>query len=209
MKVLSIDFDYIMSPCIKLYNNYVCGDENATVQWNDLESRLDISSFLSYDANSLIEIASLILRNVKNGAKFISIKEHQEIIPAISHCDDIELVNIDFHHDIMYGPVSKVNIADFDKYSCADWVGYLFMKKKLSSYTWIKAPQSDPYYQELMEIDYNVGSHRDIKDLPNDFDYVVFCLSPQWVPYRYQHLYDLIVRMAEEVVQNDECPVFN
>ena len=30
MKILSIDFDTIMFPCIKLYNEYCAGNENDT-----------------------------------------------------------------------------------------------------------------------------------------------------------------------------------
>lgn len=197
MKVLSIDFDYIMFPCIKLYNNYCAGDENPTVTWNNLESQLDIDKFLCYDAEALIDIASAILRNVKQGAKFIVIEEHHQLVDALPLNEKIDLVNIDFHHDILYTSECLPDMIDADKYNCSNWVGYLALNDKLEKYTWIKAANSQEYNNPDLPMEVHIGGKRHIKFLEDDFDYVIFCQSPQWVPYKYQHLFDLIVSLAK------------
>lgn len=201
MKVLSIDFDYIMSPCIKLYNSYCAGNENATVSWNRIENELGIEKFLCYDAESLKQIALLIQRNVQNGARLIPIEEHQEIIGKLSNLSDsekIDLVNVDFHHDIWYNPDALENIINFDDYSCADWVGYLYFKNKLNSYRWVKAANSDMFNNSTgEEIPLEVLGKKDLPNIENDFDVIYFCFSPQWVPYKYRHLYELIIEMCK------------
>ena len=195
MKILSIDFDYIMSPCIKLYNNYCAGDENATVIWDKLEHDLEIEKFLCYDAQALKKIALLIQRNVKNGAELIPIEEHQEIIELLPKEETIDLVNIDFHHDIWYSPEAVENINNFNEYNCADWVGYLYLHNRLTSYKWLKAPNSDVYKGE--EISYEILGKNDFANIGNDFSKIFFCFSPQWVPYKYRHLYELIIEMCK------------
>ena len=64
LKILSVDFDYIMYPCIKLYNSHVSGAENQTVTWEHLEQLLEIDKYLCYDADALKRITQLILTNV-------------------------------------------------------------------------------------------------------------------------------------------------
>ena len=62
MKILSIDFDTIMFPCIKLYNDYCMGNANDTQIWNQLEFERDISQYLKYDANAYHNIVKLIFQ---------------------------------------------------------------------------------------------------------------------------------------------------
>lgn len=196
-KILSIDFDCIMYPCIKLYNDSCHGNENPTVEWKNIESRQNIDNFLCYDAKILEEIALLIQRNVKNGSKLIPITNHQDIVEYINLVDNekIELANIDFHHDIWYDEDSIDRITHFDEYTCANWVGYLYFKNKLDSYTWVKMPNSDLFMPSNEDVPLTVLRSTEIKDLSNDFDRIFLCLSPQWVPYKFHHLYDLIVKL--------------
>lgn len=195
-RILTIDFDCIMSPCIKLYNEKCVGNENATVIWNRLSNELDINNFLCYDAHTLESITLLIQRSVGAGAKLIPIENHHEIIKELNLASDekIDLVNIDFHHDIWYNTEAKVSLSNFDTYNCADWVGYLMHNNNINSYEWYKMPNSDMFNEHLDTL-FTVKSNRDIKDIDEKFDAVYFCLSPQWVPYKYHHLYDLIVKL--------------
>lgn len=222
-KVLSIDFDFIMYPCIKLYNDYCMGSENPTVVWDNIERRLEVDKFLSYDADALRNIVKVIKRNVKNGAKFIPIREHQELVPLLPEGETFHVLNIDFHHDICYGRESGNEVQNFDKYNCSNWVAYLHHTKKLESYTWLRAYNSSPFNPDVYDFtfpeDYEflgtktmlpksviVPSAKKYKELTlrdfdlveSDYDYIYFCLSPQWVPYKFEHLYDLIVDIFKE-----------
>ena len=46
--IVTIDFDYIMSPCIKLYNDMCGGDANPTECWDRIEIERRINNHISY-----------------------------------------------------------------------------------------------------------------------------------------------------------------
>ena len=201
LKILSVDFDYIMYPCIKLYNTYVSESENQTVIWEHLEQLLEIDKYLCYDAGALKTITELILKNVKNHATFIPVENHEEIVDILKKDKDypsakFDIVNIDFHHDIYYREEDIAEILDFGRYNCSDWLGYLYFTKKLKRCCWLKAPNSDPYDGKA-EIE--ILGKKDFGSIKNDFDMVFLCLSPQWVPYKYHHLYELLCSIFKEV----------
>ena len=203
MKILSIDFDAIMFPCIRLYNEHCYGNENATTIWRQLEFECDIQQYLSYDANVYKSIGQVIFRNIKNGAKLIPIEEHQMLVDHLKKRDFLDLqfdiTNIDYHHDIAYHRNSFVEM-EFGNYSCADWAGYLLTLDPENTLTWIRCPGSSPYDENIKEFSNTITIKRidEIANLDDDYDLIYFCLSPQWVPYIYHHLYDLIIDLARE-----------
>lgn len=203
MKILSIDFDAIMFPCIRLYNEYCYGNENATTIWRQLEFDRDINQYLSYDANVYKNIGKIIFKNIKNGAKLIPIQEHQMLVDHLKKYDLLDLqfdiTNIDYHHDIAYNRNSFVEM-EFDNYTCADWAGYLMTLNPETALTWVRCPGSSPYNEDIKEFTNTITIKRidEIVDLDDDYDLIYFCLSPQWVPYVYHHLYDLLIDLAKE-----------
>lgn len=203
MKILSIDFDAIMFPCIRLYNEYCYGNENATTIWRQLEFDRDINQYLSYDANVYKNIGKIIFKNIKNGAKLIPIQEHQMLVDHLKKYDLLDLqfdiTNIDYHHDIAYNRNSFVEM-EFDNYTCADWAGYLMTLNPETTLTWVRCPSSSPYNEDIKEFTNTITIKRidEIVDLDDDYDLIYFCLSPQWVPYVYHHLYDLLIDLAKE-----------
>ena len=203
MKILSIDFDAIMFPCIRLYNEYCYGNENATTIWRQLEFDRDINQYLSYDANVYKNIGKIIFKNIKNGAKLIPIQEHQMLVDHLKKYDLLDLqfdiTNIDYHHDIAYNRNSFVEM-EFDNYTCADWAGYLMTLNPETTLTWVRCPGSSPYNEDIKEFTNTIIIKRidEIVDLDDDYDLIYFCLSPQWVPYVYHHLYDLLIDLAKE-----------
>ena len=203
MKILSIDFDAIMFPCIRLYNEYCYGNENATTIWRQLEFDRDINQYLSYDANVYKNIGKIIFKNIKNGAKLIPIQEHQMLVDHLKKYDLLDLqfdiTNIDYHHDIAYNRNSFVEM-EFDNYTCADWAGYLMTLNPETTLTWVRCPGSSPYNEDIKEFTNTITIKRidEIVDLEDDYDLIYFCLSPQWVPYVYHHLYDLLIDLAKE-----------
>ena len=203
MKILSIDFDAIMFPCIRLYNEYCYGNENATTIWRQLEFDRDINQYLSYDANVYKNIGKIIFKNIKNGAKLIPIQEHQMLVDHLKKYDllylQFDITNIDYHHDIAYNRNSFVEM-EFDNYTCADWAGYLMTLNPETTLTWVRCPGSSPYNEDIKEFTNTITIKRidEIVDLDDDYDLIYFCLSPQWVPYVYHHLYDLLIDLAKE-----------
>lgn len=203
-KILSIDFDIIMYPCIRLYNEKCAGDCNPTELWNYLNHAYDLDSSIRYDATVLQNIAKIIKYSVKNGAKLHLIKEHQEIVDSLKTETDFDdttysIYNIDFHHDLWYrGDEDKNDIVTFDRYNCTNWLGYLFLKGKTELIEWFKAPNSEIEMDEIRDV-CAIKRLDEILEMDfTNFSDVYFCLSPQWVPYKYHHLYNLIGELCEE-----------
>ena len=225
-KILSIDFDYIMFPCIRLYNDICEGIENPSITWSNIKYNRGVEdNFLTYDANAYTTIVKLIKAIVDkdNNIDKIAIVEHQNIIDILNKYEfnernqpdnkdkelsfKYDLLNIDFHHDVLYRAQDRTAIKNFNKYNCSNWVGYLFIKDKIDKYTWIKAANSDMYDNRLSgtyDIKINYESIRLLSDpkkfieeQETKFDKIFLCFSPQWVPYQYKHLYDLIVDLFE------------
>ena len=218
-RLLSIDFDIIMAPCIKLYNDMSNGGENPTVTWNAIEFERGVDEkFLMYDANTyktLVKLVKMVM-DFNIFCNVVPVTAHHEIIDNLKKSLDYDettydLINIDYHHDIMYRPQDRNTIKNFDKYNCSNWVGYLMLKDKIDKYTWVKAGNSLAYDHRLdgkTPLDFDVQSLRYIEDgikypnslrpdqiSPINISTIYLCLSPQWVPYKYHHLYDLIVEL--------------
>ena len=208
MKVLTIDFNYIMYPCIKLYNHLCNYKENPTINWEFIENELEIEHFLTYDAEALKQIARIIRYNCNNKAKLIKIETVPEIVDKILSLENkIELTNIDWMHDIAYTVDDADNIQNFDTYNPNSWVGYLFNKSKLEKYIWIRARNSDRPNRELLDklqFEFEEGSRSHLMSLPNDFDMIYFYFNSTQVPYKYKHLYDLISIIGEEIPREEE-----
>lgn len=197
MKVLSIDFNIIMYPCIKLYRRYCNEEENSTINWNVIQEELEIDNFLCYDGEILKQLASLIRRNQNEKAATCLLTNHEEIVNCINNIteEQVELTNIDWYHDILGSPIDLENAKNFEQYNNANWVGYLQMKGKLSSYAWVRARNSDNTPTEVIDelkFDYKEMPARIISELPNDFDIIYFVFNPNFVPYKYKHLYDIL-----------------
>lgn len=215
-RILSIDFDLIMYPCIKLYNERVGGTDNPTQLWEFLDHEYDINEFICYDAKTLLELAILIKKAVNNGAILHLITEHQEIVDKIKDKpgfdeEEFFVYNVDFHHDIWYRPEDKNMLTMFDEYNCSNWLGYLYLQNKTKEIHWIKAANSAMFNDPDPEFDphkifTSVSSLSEfLEETDYQFEEIYFCLSPQWVPYKFQHLYSLIAAMVEsEVCTNDE-----
>jgi hypothetical protein len=232
MKILSIDFDYIMFPCISLYNDIVGGDANPTQLWIQMEYERKLKDFLSYDANAYDTIMQLCVKNISNKATIVPITSHEEIITFLEkHCsvemeqEENFVDNVDFHHDVLYNKDDFNSIYNFGDKSCANWGGYLLCKGMVQNYTWYDTPHSAPFalnhlftqeeidthppVQELKTLfdnKYTVKHIGELSSIQDDYDIVFLCLSPQWVPYKYHHLYDLIINTCKTIAKSKETP---
>ena len=202
-RILSVDFDIIMYPCIKLYNHLVGGEENATQQWQRLEDMLEIEKHLDYDGKLYVALMGVLRKLYTKDNLLIVIQEHQEIIDCLKQMPEYDnatydIVNVDFHHDLGYAPNTTQQIVDFDEYNCANWLGYLRERGLTDRLTWVAAPNSERPQNSEIEI---VPISRINALKHEEFDYIFLCNSPQWVPYKYQHLFDALT--AALVVESD------
>lgn len=196
-KILTIDFDIIMSATIELYNDII-GEfrtlDKVLKEYPKIELFLEADLFIYAELTRYLTF--LFKRTPANKIFFIS--EHQKIIPLIQEEKKVELINIDHHHDIGYDGTTintKIVVPH-----CGNWVKYLTDKGLLKSYTWI-------YDDKSLSPQNNLGkgyltNSENIKHLNlysyNDFDKIIICHSPQWIPPNVQALYTSWVGIAEE-----------
>lgn len=194
-KILSIDFDVIMFPCISIYNDLCGGDGNSMQTWDRIEAERNADKFLNHDPETLKSLVRALVRN--SNAVFVPCEEHQQIADWIlqNRVTECEIVNVDHHHDLFYNPNDLGNMEYFNQYSCANWLGYLIKKGIAKKATWIKSPNSS---MPADSMGIGIRPLSDI-DLLNGFDVVFLVFSPQWVPYKFRHLYEMMIDVVNEV----------
>jgi hypothetical protein len=197
--ILSIDLDIIMHPSIDLYNEEIFADEDPDELWKDLEETYHYQehSTLSYDEKTVLELAKLIHKNKSKPFHFIT--SHEEIVTILKNSptynqENYNLVNIDFHHDLWYTEEDFPYIVKEDGYDCTNWLGYLYLKKKIAQMTWMKAPNSSKPNLKIYggKFQLNTLTLREFFRLEEqDFDEVFVCLSPQWIPPQHRFFYEI------------------
>ena len=213
--VLSVDIDYIMGPCIQLYND-MCGiiDTRLPIEefWCKVQKERYLSKFLSYDPNSLNFITDLIFKvcdEIPSENIYIG-KEHDAILTFL--CGDekkkdevFNVFNIDHHHDLFYGLTQRDEVERFNYASLSNWVWYLFINKKLRDYYWINNESSDiesldpiatlhPNFEKINYFTYRKNElFTQIK-----FDYLFLCKSEKFFPIRFYNIFDDLVEKIGE-----------
>ena len=203
--ILTIDFDIIMYPCLQIYNDLVGGDVNPTANWEFLKRERGLEPFIKYDANVLKMIGTIIKHHRNKGSKFIVCEEHQQVVDYLKLSgtydeDNFNIINIDFHHDIWYRPEDKNVLINFDDYNCSNWLGYLLLKDKIETMSWYAAYNSTNFFDNSYQQEMPLSKFRldELSDIYNQdcIDEIYFVLSPQWVPYEFHHLFDLIIDLT-------------
>ena len=101
VKVVTIDFDIIMSPCIEFYNDLI-GVEDPL---KDFVKDFSFLTNLPADLYQYEHLTRYIIRSLKNVCQIHFITSHEKIVPileSLPHDEPVEVVNIDHHHDVGY-----------------------------------------------------------------------------------------------------------
>lgn len=171
--IVSIDFDIIMAPSINLYNNIV-----PAISWANLEDD-PYFQLLKIDATHYQKILGYIMKCIKvlPKDKIHFIEDHSQAVCFIN--DKCNLINIDHHHDIGYGP----DILTQESPTCANWVYYLYKNNYINTYTWINndnsiAPEDN---NQLVPIITHGLRNFDLMEfeVPEE---LIICLSEPWTP---------------------------
>jgi hypothetical protein len=231
MKVLSIDLDYIMGPSIEEYENY-CWNDCTNWRWDDFFENYEVKETdLIIDKHNLLFCYRLFLNSVKNSdCKVTFAYDHDNILFELQHHDNIDLINIDHHHDILYHdaengadnsePSEDEILESFEKkykaicdYSMIDegnWIAWLESKNKLNSYTWIANDNSYGieestelnYYKNLLP-KFNIKKKKNFKFKDYKFDYIFVCLSPQYIPKIHWHYFSMFIEAYKQITGNE------
>ena len=213
--ILTIDFNIIMYPCIKLYRDISSNEnENPSVIWNTIENYRGVSKeFLQYDArtyNKLVKFVQLAMQQDKEVELINPIK--QDKIPqilSVLYPEELgenyryNIMNIDFFHDLLSTSKDRNNITRFNKYDSNSWAGYLMLKDKINNYIWVKAPNSDGFNMTWNKDDIKFYSESVVYylDYPENiiadypFDKVFISFPENYVPNQYKHLFNLFFEL--------------
>ncbi len=225
MKVLSIDLDYIMGPSIDLYQGE-CWDDCTHWRWNDFFECSDIKeNELVIDEGNLLFCYKLFLTAIKNSDCEVTFAyDHDNILYELQDHNNIDLINIDHHHDILYHNAGNDEddevlesfekkykaICDYSMINEGNWIAWLKSKNKIDSYTWIGNDNSFEnvngvtldYYKSLLP-KFNMKKKEDFKLRDYKFDYIFVCLSPQYIPKIHWHYFSMFIEAYKQITGND------
>jgi hypothetical protein len=179
--VLSIDLDFIAEPYIQLYYD-MTNEASVEKTWDLIFSNPAIvSNNFDINPNNVIyalDIFSRSLAKCKNVAFGIT---HDSILFELEDKDNLNIVNIDHHHDIMSHP-SHLPDLKYDIVYEGDWIEYLHKKSKMEKYVWIRNENS--YHLHIncpTTLDWStyLKTEYQYEVVP---DLIFVCLSPAYIP---------------------------
>ena len=158
---------------------------------------------------------------------------HADIISCLKGRSELDIYNIDHHHDIYYDPEE---LMDFDRGVVCEnnWVGWLIRSQTLNSYHWVKNSDSEllppedmialqsqniSYGKRAVKIDkdglvnqdrlvFLYNSPRDANiPLPNLSD-VFVCMSPEYLSSKFHFVYFLLIDLAKNIVGDKRINIF-
>lgn len=208
--VLSVDMDYIVGGCINLYNDLVGNEDlQGDAFWERIREEIGLGKYLCYSKEKFEFCKRLVVKNAAALPKenVLFAKEHDMILELLCQRREqafemLNVYNIDHHHDIYYDH----GVYELEHYQLTDlsnWVYYLGFNKKLYRYQWLRNETSGRFSEDnLRELCFIADQDSLIENpeklLEIDFDYVFVCLSADFFPDIYWHLFDEIRGGAEE-----------
>ena len=179
--VLSIDLDFIAEPYIQLYYD-MTHEASVEKTWDVVFSNPALTGN-NFDINPdnviyALDIFSRSLAKCKNVAFGIT---HDSILFELEDKDNLNIVNIDHHHDIMYPPEHLADLK-YDIVYEGDWIEYLHKKSKMEKYVWIRNENS--YHLHIncpTTLDWStyLKTEYQYEMVP---DLIFVCLSPAYIP---------------------------
>ncbi len=201
MNVLSVDFDWIMQPCIEAYNHISQEERMGPLRvWEKIHNIIPGLN-PECDLNKFQSLYFFLLEK----SKFLKVEDifigmnHDQIYGFLheSSCE-LNIYNIDHHHDMGY-PRDENDDRAYEDLSVANWAYYIEKEQKLSSYTWIHNNNSVQPSPIVIDKFKNYSHSTDLDVLENiQFDKIFVCASWEWVPPKYEPLFDILVSAIDK-----------
>lgn len=238
MKVLSIDLDYIMGSTIDLYSD-IGWHDIPSIRWKNyydtLGNKNDVDLYI--DEKNLFYCFDIFLNSIRECGNVHFAFNHDSILDELYKYDSIELINIDHHDDVIYPNESNLNRDEpnyeikymmnlYEEYESisksnilheGNWISFLNINKKISSYTFIGNSDSIDFTKEkenfikkhLPKFEFYTRDQYTFKDF--NFDYIFVCLSPQYIPPCHWHYFSMFLSAYKSVTGKnfkfDEMPI--
>tara|TARA_B100001175_G_C19495638_1_gene635115 strand:- start:1122 stop:1856 length:735 start_codon:yes stop_codon:yes gene_type:complete len=217
VKVLSIDLDFISSPAINKYHthqlaNHTTGRQHPLIKWEELlQYAPDIVHSMSHeiDIDNYDFCLRTFIRALKNCKDVYFGYDHDAILFGLEGHNDIEIVNIDHHSDILSGypgdeKEEMEELLRHDNVMEGNWGYYLQMHNRLKSFHWILNDTTEEHgdLQDGMQLLNNFSwSYRHAYDFGDyKFDQIFVCISPAYIPPTHWHMFGTFIRVYEELV---------
>ena len=156
----------------------------------------------SLHQQSLTKLFYNKVRNVKN---IYFANHHNSILNIIPSKENINLFNIDHHHDICYDQEQDYQIKQ-NFANMGSWIGLLLNNNILSSLNWVRNVESDSIKSPSLSQRYLVASKIPFKvdytldHLYNeDYDTIFVCRSEEYINESYRILYDTLMLSCLEL----------
>jgi len=184
MKILSIDFDYFQNVTKEILRDYPDGIDLGTTLSQIIWAVRYVEGNPSKERVESVTLNQDLFDNVMNVLNqqhsCVPVMIHQSHVDAYDficeqmkerQTDELELINIDFHHDI----VNESDILD-----CGNWISYIKEAYPETKVTWIARELSLEVYG-LNEPEIPIKLSLDcIQD--QQFDAIFICRSDTWTP---------------------------
>lgn len=197
IKLLSVDFDYFIDIDKDTRNNkFPDGLDDApryqlSKMWKD--------AYLKHPELENIGLVQFdLIKEYVNKSKYElgrnmfladSHKDIKKVIDMIPLDVDIEVYNIDFHHDYYHFYTGG------DRYNCGNWVRRLLEDRPSTQVTWFRRIDSETVTLEG-EVPFRHTPFLPMELKFIDADYIFICESPEWTPpHLHRKFVDIISHM--------------
>ena len=216
MRILSIDLDFISAPAINefytsgMYEHNV--ENQPIVKWKHMQSKMpEVFETISQkiDIDNYDFCLRTFLRALKNCDDVKFGYDHDSILYGLEGYNDIEVVNIDHHSDILTNALEYVedevkHIDEDERVTEGNWGYYLQSQGRLKSFHWIMNLTSEEFTDTMhgdrffgdkftwsFKEDYDFGEYK--------FDQIFVCLSPGYIPPLHWHMMSTFIKVYEEL----------
>ena len=216
MRILSIDLEFISAPAINefytsgMYEHNV--ENQPIVKWKHMQSKMpEVFETISQkiDIDNYDFCLRTFLRALKNCDDVNFGYDHDSILYGLEGYNDIEVVNIDHHSDILTNALEYVedevkHIDEDERVTEGNWGYYLQSQGRLKSFHWIMNLTSEEFTDTMhgdrffgdkftwsFKEDYDFGEYK--------FDQIFVCLSPGYIPPLHWHMMSTFIKVYEEL----------
>ena len=144
-------------------------------------------------------LASLFYSKVDNAKSIVFANYHHMIVSELQDINNINLYNVDHHHDVCYNENQYRMITETNNVNEGSWVGGLLYLNKLDSLTWVRNIESESILTDepsahfirksnsQFSVDYSIERLYNI-----DYDMIFVCRSDDCIEASYRGLYDIM-----------------
>tara|TARA_B100000212_G_scaffold332245_1_gene300306 strand:- start:188 stop:772 length:585 start_codon:yes stop_codon:yes gene_type:complete len=169
--VLSIDVDYVFSPGIESYDDYVTGSRVPLLEELKYLQRLGYEPRIS---NEKILQLSKAMAKVSRDVPCHVITHHHEILKYLPN-QPFQIFNFDHHHDIFYDGWHDKNVLDE-----GNWVYNLNENENFKKYTWIRNEESEEAPKTGLNFVFEEVIMGENDVVMPEFSLITLCSSPHW-----------------------------